>query len=401
MYRDNYISSEESKVAFVSGANRLSGNAIIEYLIRLPKAEFSRIIISSRSPLATTWQDHRVDFVAIDFLASVADIKQKLEEAGCHEVTHAYFTSYIHKDDFNALKEANIPLFRNFVDAIDSVDGKSLQRICLQTGGKYYGIHKVSPPICPCPEDLPRIEDEHQFYYDQEDYLQETSAKNGWGWNIIRPGAIVGYAPGKSGMSIALSVALYFITCARTGETARFGGNKFFWNCLEDNSYTPSIADMTIWATTHEHTRNEAFNHANGDVYLWKTQLHRLGMHYGVEVAGDVESSGEDVKTSSYHSSNSFSLADWSAGKREIWDDICTQHGGKKEAFDWCTCWFMDWVVGKAWPTWVSVSKAWKFGCSRFDDTVETWFETIRALENAGVLPKSGERPAPRCCTVN
>lgn len=171
----------------------------------------SKIIVSSRSPLASFWQDPRVEFVAIDFLKPVQEIIATLEEHGCKGVTHAYFTSYVHKENFDELKEFNIPLFKNFVDAIDTVTGEHLKRVCLQTGGKYYGIHKVNPPICPCPENLPRIEDEHQFYYEQEDYLQETSAKKGWGWNIIRPDAIVGYAPGSKLFTTSRSPVPYRI----------------------------------------------------------------------------------------------------------------------------------------------------------------------------------------------
>lgn len=51
------------------------------------------------------------------------------------EVTHAYFTSYVHNDYFKTLKEKNIPLFRNFMDAVDAACPK-LQRVSLQTGGR-------------------------------------------------------------------------------------------------------------------------------------------------------------------------------------------------------------------------------------------------------------------------
>jgi hypothetical protein len=193
-------------------------------------------------------------------------------------------------------------------------------------------------------------------------------------------------------MSAALSIVMYFICCKETGAKAYFGGNKFFWNCPEDNSYAPSIADLTVWATTHAHTRNEDFNHTNGDVFLWKTLLHRLGAHYGVEVASDVPSDGQsDVKAASYHAANSFSLSEWAADKQPVWETVCKKYGGKGEAFGWSTWWFVDWAVGKAWPTLVSVSKARKYGWTRYDDTVETWFETIRAYENGGILPKVGD----------
>ncbi len=124
-----------TKVAFVAGCNGISGNAIVEHLIRLPKSEWSSIIVSSRSPLKNYWQDPRVEFVAIDFLNDVDTILSKLPPS-CKKITHAYFASYVHTDNFAKLREYNVPLFENFLTAIDRVAGDNLQRVCLQTGGK-------------------------------------------------------------------------------------------------------------------------------------------------------------------------------------------------------------------------------------------------------------------------
>lgn len=106
-------------------------------------------------------------------------------ESHCSGVTHAYFTSYVHIDDFKLLAETNTPLFENFLNAIDAVAGDSLQRVCLQTGGKvvsfvplipklylqntsqYYGVH-LGPVRAPLVEDEPRYEDHGlNFYYKQ------------------------------------------------------------------------------------------------------------------------------------------------------------------------------------------------------------------------------------------
>jgi nucleoside-diphosphate-sugar epimerase len=125
----------QRKVAFVAGCNGISGNAIVEFLIRQPKEEWEHIVVSSRSPLKNYWQDPRVEFVAIDFLDPVEKIME-LMPPSCKRVTHAYYTSYVHTDDFAKLRDANVPLFQHFLTAIDTVAGENLQRICLQTGGK-------------------------------------------------------------------------------------------------------------------------------------------------------------------------------------------------------------------------------------------------------------------------
>lgn len=82
-------------------------------------------------------------------------------------------------------------------------------------------------------------------------------------------------------------------------------------------------------------------------------------------------------------------MGDWAKDKKPVWEKVCEQYGGSKEAFDWGTWGFFDWAVGKAWPTISSISKARKFGWHRHDDTFETWIETFRTFENAGILPRN------------
>jgi hypothetical protein len=95
----------------------------------------SRILVTSRSPLKNYWQDPRVEFFAVDFLAPLDDVIAKMTPL-CSNVTHAYFTSYVHTDDFDRLKDLNVPLFKTFLTAIDTVARDTLTRVCLQTGGK-------------------------------------------------------------------------------------------------------------------------------------------------------------------------------------------------------------------------------------------------------------------------
>ena len=175
-------------------------------------------MVTSRSPLKNFWQDPRVEFVAIDFLAPVDTIIQKMLPL-CRDVTHAFFTSYVHIDDFKKLRDMNVPLFENFMTAIDTVAGESLQRVCLQTGGKVqyfgsitvplpcdgmlislsqnYGCH-LSPTEVPLHEAMPRYEDYgYNFYYSQEDFMFKLHAQRKWSWNVIRPGGIVGFTPGS------------------------------------------------------------------------------------------------------------------------------------------------------------------------------------------------------------
>lgn len=84
-----------------------------------------------------------------------------------------------------------------------------------------------------------------------------------------------------------------------------------------------------------------------------------------------------------------FKMGDWAEGKQQYWNKVCEKYGGDKQAFEWGTWGFFDWMIGKAWPTTSSMSKARKFGWHRQDDTYETYVETFRAFQNAGVLPRA------------
>lgn len=95
----------------------------------------SKIVITSRRPTQIFWQDPRVVFVALDFLKPSEELAKAMAPL-CHDVTHAFFASYVHTADFKTLKDSNVPLFKNFLVAVDTVAASSLERIIVHTGGK-------------------------------------------------------------------------------------------------------------------------------------------------------------------------------------------------------------------------------------------------------------------------
>ena len=82
-------------------------------------------------------------------------------------------------------------------------------------------------------------------------------------------------------------MAVYFLLCREIGEPPHFPGNEYIWNGVDDKSYAPSIADLAVFTSTHDHCANEAFNHANGDVLVWKNFWPKLAAYYGLEVNKD------------------------------------------------------------------------------------------------------------------
>lgn len=86
-------------------------------------------------------------------------------------------------------------------------------------------------------------------------------------------------------MSAALTLAIYILCCREIGESPMFPGNEYFFNSVDDCSYAPSIADMSVWASTTEQAKNQAFNHTNGDVFMWRYFWPKLLGYFGVEAS--------------------------------------------------------------------------------------------------------------------
>ncbi|CAG7966865.1 unnamed protein product [Penicillium olsonii] len=374
------------KVAFVTGANGISGHAIIEHLIRTPESEWSKIIVTSRRPLPSSWVDPRVQFVAIDFLQPAETIVNAIKTI-CKDVTHAYFTSYVHSMDFSILAEKNCPLFRNFLDAVDSACPK-LERVCLQTGGKHYGMmfRELSTPFH---EDTPRYEgpgSESIFYYEQEDDMMRVQKRrNTWHYNVIRPMGIIGYTPQFNGMNEVIPIAQYFLICKELGETPKWPGNLRNYHRVEDQSYAPSIADLTVWATTQEHCKDEAFNHTNGDVILFKFLWAHLAKYFNVEVPSYSDMPDKDQPE--------LDLVEWSRGKEKVWDAIVAKYGGRADCFQTEGFAMLNWgfnpSINIRSPFMSTVAKARKFGWNRIDDSYEAYDRSFQSYENTGILPCS------------
>ncbi|CAG8228947.1 unnamed protein product [Penicillium salamii] len=374
------------KVAFVTGANGISGHAIVEHLIRTPESEWSKIIITSRRPLESSWVDPRVEFVAIDFLKPAETIVDQIKTI-CKDVTHAYFTSYVHSMDFSTLAEKNCPLFRNFLDAVDTAC-PNLERICLQTGGKHYGM-MFREAFTPFHEDMPRYEgpgSESIFYYEQEDDMARVQKRrNKWHYNVIRPMGIIGYTPQFNGMNEVVPLAQYFLICRELGESPKWPGNLRNYHRVEDQSYAPSIADLIVWATTQDRCKDEAFNHTNGDVILFKFLWGHLAKYFGVEVPSYSGMPDKDEPE--------LDLLEWVRGKEEVWKSIVEKYGGRADSFQTGGFAMLNWgfnpTIDIKTPFMSTVAKARKFGWTRLDDSYDAYYRSFQSYENAGILPCS------------
>ncbi|KAL3471422.1 hypothetical protein BJX99DRAFT_266740 [Aspergillus californicus] len=338
-----------SGVAFVAGANGISGRAIIEHLVREPLSKWSKIIITSRRPLKMFHLDSRVEFIALDFLDTKETIVEKIKDI-CKDVTHAFFTSYIHNNDFSKLHEKNGPLFRNFLESVDEAC-PDLKRVVLQTGGKHYGF-QFRDVTMPLVESLSRyVGPGSIFYYEQEDDMFAIQKRH-------------------IGLNEALPIAQYVLICRELNQPPKSPGTLDSYHRVEQQSYAPSIADLTIWAATQDHCKDEVFNHANGDVIYFKIPTDAMDA---------VEPHAAPMD-----------MAEWAKDKRPVWEKIVERNGGDVDSFQLDSFELMNWYITpslqKA-PFITTVSKARQYGWNRYDDSYKSWMDTIRVYENTGVLP--------------
>ncbi|KAM3425742.1 hypothetical protein BST61_g7674 [Cercospora zeina] len=374
------------KTALITGANGISGGAILEYLVKNTTAdEWSSIIATSRSPFKTTVQDQRIKFVVLDFSKSSDVLVSEMKNA-CANVTHAYFCSYVHEDDFAELNEANEALFENFVDALEQVAPK-LENITLQTGGKHYYVHLMPVPS-PAREDEPRLEGPiPNFYFPQEDKLFAAQRGKKWSWNVIRPEAIIGATSKPNGMNEALTIAMYFLTCRELGTEAPMPTNQRYWEGADDVSYAPLISDLTIYASTHANCANQAFNVTNGDYFCWKYMWPRLAAYFNAQAASDQKFSKPYPKEGDVQLE--LSLLEWSQDKREVWERLCEKQNlsAAKSTFDFGTWAFQDWVFQRTWSATLSMSKARQFGWNGYIDSYQAFIETFETFKRNGLIP--------------
>lgn len=372
------------KVAFVTGGNGITGSAIIEYLAEKTTSEqFSKIITTSRSPFKLEVSDPRIQFIPLDFTQTAAQLQKSMKDV-CGEVTHAYFSSYVHKDDFVELNTANAALFENFLEALTSCAPK-LENMTLQTGGKHYNVH-LSPVPSPAREEEPRRgPSEMNFYFPQEDFLHAKSKACGFSWNVIRPEAIIGTTPKPNGMNSALTYALYILTCKKLGEKPGMPTNSVYWNGYDDCSYAPLIADLTIYVSTRPECKDQAFNVTNGDYFSWRYMWPRLTEYFGVQT-----SSEQDFDRSGMKIGEPFldtSLAEWATpDRRKAWELVCEEAGvpEAKSTWDAGTWQYQHWVFGRTWSATLSMSKVRKFGFAGYIDSFEAFtacFAKMKALK--------------------
>jgi hypothetical protein len=193
--------------------------------------------------------------------------------------------------------------------------------------------------------------------------------------------------PSPDGMNEALTLAMYMIVCAELGEEAIMPTNQRYWEGTEDVSASSSIANLTIFASTHQKCKNQAFNHTNGDYFIWRYMWPRLAKYFGAKASSDYK-----FKTAYPREGDlllEVSLAQWSQGKEEIWHKICDKYNAPaaKATWQFGTWAFQDWVFQRTWSATLSVNKARKYGWTHSVDSYDSFLDTFKTFESQSMIP--------------
>ena len=160
------------------------------------------------------------------------------------------------------LMQRNLTMFTNTIDPL--LDVGHLRHVSLLQGTKAYGVH-LGPQSIPCKEDRPRVEHDN-FYFWQEDALRERADARGFGFTVVRPQIVFGDSIG-SPMNVIPVLGAYGALLRERGLPLAWPGGVAHVSEAIDADL---LADVLVWAATNDEARDETFNVANGDVFVWQ-----------------------------------------------------------------------------------------------------------------------------------
>jgi hypothetical protein len=124
---------------------------------------------------------------------------------------------------------ANANMFFNLVKTVEAAS-PALEHVHLSQGTRWYGNH-LGPYKTPTKEDDPRHMPPN-FYYDQQDFLEEFQKGKRWTWSVGRPHAVCGFSTGGS-MNLTPAIAVYANVCKALGLPLSFPGQPGAYTALQ------------------------------------------------------------------------------------------------------------------------------------------------------------------------
>lgn len=161
--------------------------------------------------------------------------------------------------------ERNLSMMRHLLHPLLSTrsPGQPPLPVIAFQGTKAYGVHK-KPFTPPAKESWPR-DPNPNFYWLQEDALRELGGAGEIAWTIFRPQIVFGRSLGMA-MNVTPVLGAHIAMEIAAGRSAGYPGGPGY---LLEAADAALVAEACLWAATSPAARNEIFNIANGDVFLW------------------------------------------------------------------------------------------------------------------------------------
>jgi len=351
---------------------------------------------------------------------------------------YVFFCAYLARDNDQAAVDANAAMLQNFINALRQTGAiKDLKRFILVNGLKQYGVHwgRAKQPMH---ETDPWIEGTAwppMFYYTQQRILSDAakqSKEENWTWAVTYPQDVIGVAKANF-MNLATALGLYAsISAALPAQELVFPGSLI--NYVAFNCWTSARlhAAFCIWAALEPKAANQGFNVTNGDTESWQNLWPSIAERYGAKIPvamfpgadfsggkkdqqyKDCESvhivlptsppiiehatkmglqglfEGED-RHSVVH--QQIDTTKWAQRPEVVkkWEELRDKFGLDQSTWDNATWGFLTFLLGREFDCVVSMSKARKLGWTGYVDTKDAFFETLKELEEQGILPKASE----------
>jgi nucleoside-diphosphate-sugar epimerase len=347
------------RTALVTGATGVVGRYLLMHL--LEQGTWDIVAVSRRKPDVAGDYVH----VAVD-LTNPSETRAAL--AGFKAITHLFYSAYIDKPDPRELVAVNAGMLMNLVDAVEAAS-PALEHINLVEGSKWYGSH-LGPYKTPAKEDDPRHMPPN-FYYDQQDFLEQRQIGKSWTWSAVRPHAICGFSVG-SPMNLLMVIAVYAAISKALGLPFSFPGKPGAYRALYQATDSGLLARSIEWMSTEPQCGNQAFNITNGDLIRWESLWPKLARFFEMELAPP----------------RHISLVRLMADKRPLWDRIVAEHGLQPHRYEDIVAWgFGDFVFASDYDIVSNTGKARRFGFNDSMDTEEMFLRLFGQLRSERIIP--------------
>jgi nucleoside-diphosphate-sugar epimerase len=347
------------RTALVIGSSGLAGGYMLAHLLK--QADWDVVAVSRRKPQMPGNYRH----ISAN-LVDASDCRTRL--ANLTDITHVFYLAYTERPDPAELQSANTDMFVNLVETIDAVS-PALEHVHLAEGTKWYGNH-LGPYKTPTKEDDPRHMPPN-FYYDQQDFLDEYQKGKPWTWSVSRPHAVCGFSAGGP-MNLTLAIAVYANICKALRLPLSFPGKPGAYTALYQCTDAALLARALEWMAINPKCANQAFNITNGDLIRWQYLWPKLADFFEMEWAPP----------------RHISLARSMADKGAIWDNIVEKNGLQKYPYRDIVGWtYPDNVFASDYDIVSDTSKARRFGFHDLVDTEEMFLRMFSEFRRDRIIP--------------